>query len=236
MENRITPDNTFSPQKMNLQPETEVSQISSRALKNKRWIEIVKQAGTRYSDCRIENFQLDGDREIAQRQRAVLEPLARYTGDIPSVMQSGMGLLLYGPCGTGKDHLMIGAIHKAIDAGIDVLYVYGVQLLNEISSTIGENAKSDLRDIVRKYVQPEILAISDIRPPSGNLSGFHKDCLYQIATQRYKNRKPTWMTVNARNKEQVDTSLSPQVVSRFAHAALTLNCEWPDWRLKKWAT
>lgn len=214
-------------------PEAGASQISDRALKNKRWLEILKQVGDRHKDCRLTNYLLNSDPDYAQRQTEALGRLSAYCGDIPSLLKTGNGLIIYGPCGTGKDHLVVGAIYRAIDAGVDAMFVNGVRLARKISETIGADAKTDLVDVVKKYAAPDILAISDILLPSGNLSGYHKDALYQIINERYKNLKPTWLTANAHNKEQMDAALSPQVVSRLAHGALTINCEWPDWRLQK---
>lgn len=219
-------------------PESESSEsqkVSSsfKAHRNMVWDRFLRKIGTRYGGCRFGNYELSRDAQAAQRQILAIDALRAFCEQIHEKTAEGAGLMLLGTCGTGKDHLMVSAAYEAVSRGMEVVAIYGSTLYTDIGSTIGSEATQKIDDVVKRLAEPQILAISDLRPSSGNLNSYQKDSLYQIITERYKHMKPTWMTANATGKEQLEQCLTAPVVSRLAHGALTIKCEWPDWRLQK---
>ena len=75
------------------------------------------KVGRRYWDCRLDNFRLHGGEKETARQRAALNSLQLYADDLETNLRDGNGLVLFGPTGTGKDHLLAALIERLFTDG-----------------------------------------------------------------------------------------------------------------------
>lgn len=151
---------------------------------------------------------------------------------LPDRVRIGSGLVLFGPRGTGKDHLMVAAIYWAIlKHGYSVRWIDGRDLTQRLHAAVrfDESEKA----LVDKFVQPQILALSDPIPPRGDTSPYITEILQSIVDRRYRGMFPTWVTLNVANGEEAERRLSPPTVDRLRHDSLALYCGWQSYRERR---
>lgn len=187
------------------------------------WRELVESRGKRYEGCRIGNFGAKHD-----SQKKAVERLAEFASKMPSMIQEGRGVLLFGSKGTGKDHLAMGLAHAAVAASKRVHWINGADMRGDVrDSTKMEDLE---RDYVSKLLRPDVLWISDPLPVSGVLTDAQQDRLFRVLDARYSRLKPTWVTVNVSNREELELRLGPQNADRLRDGSLAVFCDWPSYR------
>lgn len=209
------------------------------------WKAFVKARGPRYEKCRLANYEVSCD-----AQRRVVDAVGDYCKNIESRIAEGQNVLLIGPAGTGKDHLQTALCHAAVGACKTLLWVNGTSLWLAIRSTFDGKAEryiprsfedsyfdGDLdgneADIVAKLAAVDVLAISDPVPPSGSLSDFQAATLFTVVDARYSAMRPTFVTMNAATRSEMESKIGVQTVDRLAHGALVLACNWESYRQAK---
>jgi DNA replication protein DnaC len=190
------------------------------------WRSLVAERGSRYEGCTLASYQC-----THPGQTEVRDALRKYAEQMPDRVAEGTGIVLYGPAGTGKDHLLAAMMQAAIRKyGMRVRWENGMDLFGEIRDRIDEE-KSEAQ-WVRSLAYPQILAISDPLPPFGALKEFQASMLFRVIDRRYSEGKPTWLTMNARDRSEAEARMGVQMIDRLAHGALVLFCNWPSWRKK----
>lgn len=194
------------------------------AERGRRWHELVTHVGRRYEGCRLATFEV-----TSEQQRSVLVSLADFAGNIGVEISAGRNVVLYGPRGTGKDHLLVALLRAAIADGWSVAWRDGQTLYSECRDLIGDEGSE--ANWFRRYTSPNVLAISDPTPPLGDLkSDWQLATLFRIVDRRYRDLKPTWVTLNAANAEEAQKRIAPNIIDRLTHDALVLRCNWPSYR------
>jgi len=186
--------------------------------------ELFRAAGARYEHATLENFQLTD-----KRQHAALAQLKAYRKRLGEHLTAGNGLLLYGPAGTGKDHLVVALARQAIlRHGCLVRYVSGPVLFRRLRQAIDEQA--DEWQVIARFVHAPLLVLSDPLPPAGQLTDYQAAMLYELIDRRNRQLRPTWATLNVSSAVEADQRLRPQIVDRLQDRALVVHCNWPSWR------
>ena len=67
-------------------------------------------------------------------------------------------------------------------------------------------------------------------PPKGDASQYNADVLMRIVDRRYRDCKPTWLTLNVLDGEEAERRLASPIVDRVRHGSLCLECNWPSYR------
>ena len=186
----------------------------------------IASVGERYDGVSLASFQIEHP-----GQQAVVDAVNDYRKNGRENIQAGRGIVLYGPSGTGKDHLLIALGIGAINAGFDVVATSGPKLASELRDLI--DTREPEEDFFRRYTKPHILLLSDPLPPGGTLTNFQAEGLYQIVDERYRRRKTTWVSLNVASGSEADQRLGSPIVDRLRDGALCLKCEWPSFR-KAW--
>ena len=190
------------------------------------WRKLTGPMGSRYADCTIPNFVIDETEPHAAAQRTVSEKLKEYADSIHKRVGDGQGLLLFGPSGTGKDHLLTGLSRVAVANDITIKWVNGSTLYRSMREGMGE----DEGELVDKYIYPAILYLSDPIPPVGSLTPFQASTLFAIIDGRYRDKKPTWASLNIANGQEAESRLGSAIADRLRDGAISFNCSWPSYR------
>lgn len=197
-----------------------------RSRRESEWASLVHERGQRYSNCTLSSYECRVDAQTQAR-----EALRRYAEKMPESVDSGVGIVLFGPAGTGKDHLLAAMMRAAIMTyGLRVRWENGMDLFGEVRDRIGED-KSEAQ-FVRSLAHPQILALSDPLPPFGAIKEFQAAMLFRVIDRRYSEGKPTWVTMNARNRQEAEERMGVQMIDRLSHGALVIFCNWPSYRQK----
>ncbi|XZE21807.1 ATP-binding protein [Pirellulaceae bacterium SH449] len=177
--------------------------------------------GIRYYDSTLDNYSCN-----TAEQKGVLDKLRQYADEADDNFQKGKNVVLFGPRGSGKDHLAVGLVRELFAiTGVRVLWYQGVDLLREF----------DLRDRGRSESRPHekeipLLYISDLLPPSGTLSERQQCNVFRMLDHRYSCMLPTIVTLNVADAKDAESRLGAQILDRLRDGALTLNTNWETYR------
>lgn len=185
--------------------------------------ELLRDRGGRYAECRLENF----DTPTLKHESAV-KRLRAYAESLTEHVAAGDNLTLFGPVGTGKDHLLAAMMGLAIIAGFRTAWRSGADLFGELRDRIDEQ-RSESR-WVSELATVDVLAISDPLPPFGALSEFQAAMLFRVIDARYSRGRSTWITINCKDGKEAESRLTPQIVDRLRHNAMSVQCDWPSYR------
>jgi hypothetical protein len=56
--------------------------------------------------------------------------------------------------------------------------------------------------------------------------------LFRILDGRYNHLRPTWVSVNVSNRNELDERMGVTLAERLVDGALTIFCNWPSYRKK----
>lgn len=189
--------------------------------------------GSRYFGCRLSNFlidQNDGDPSYAKRRLTAVKRLGAYQDQIDQNINQGSNLLILGPCGTGKDHLLAATMYGAIESGYGVEWSDGLGLQARFRRAFASTEPGATDMLLRSLVSPDVLAISDPVPPTSRSREWADNMLFQIIDSRYRHSRPTWITANIGSRAEADELLGAPVADRLRHNAVTIECFWPSFR------
>ncbi len=195
----------------------------SLAEKKVAWGILVVDIGERYKACRLDNFDVSTD-----SQGGVIASLRRFVADLDTNLKEGRGIVLYGPPGVGKDHLLVGMAHKVVTAGRTVKWINGMDLFAERRDSIRRDLPE--RDVLKEYERPDVLVISDPVPPWGELKEGQAEFLFRLIDWRYRRLKPIFVSANFSDGDDAKARIGSQVLDRLRHDSLCLHCNWPTYR------
>ncbi len=221
--NAKTPEQELEQRAESQRSELERKEKAERERRHENWLRIVGERGRRYAGCTLDNFRCDHP-----RQRESVESMREYASQLHERVTNGDGVVLFGPPGTGKDHLLMALVMVAIrDHGLSVMWRNGLDLFADFRRSINDDSEHDL---VRPLIGADILAISDPIPPFGAVTEYQAGSIARIIDSRYSHCRPTWITVNTANRDEANQRLGSQAIDRLSHGALVLHCDWPTYR------
>ena len=182
------------------------------------------ESGRYWSSYRMSNWVAD-----TGRKRAAKAMVKEWIDTADERVKSGEGLLLYGPVGTGKDHLCFAAVGSAIEKhAISVEWWNGQELFGRIRDMMSEDrAESTLmNDAARR----DVLVLSDALPPVGVLTAHQTTMLYRVVEARYSRGKPTCVLVNVRDDAEADERMGAATWDRLCDRAWKIHCNWASHR------
>lgn len=183
------------------------------------WDALELQCGERYRDSRFANYEIHCD-----MQRKVVEALKAHADRC-----SKNGVLLYGPSGTGKDHLLIALACEAIKRDVpSIEWVNGQDLFGEARDLMDTHESE--HDFICQYTRPSVLILSDPVPIDGELTKHQANILYRIIDRRYRACRATWVTMNVLDRDDAGKRIGVATVDRLRDDALSLFCNWPSYR------
>jgi len=161
-------------------------------------------------------------------QAATLAKAKALAARLPEAVAAGESLLIYGLVGVGKDHLAASLAHLAAGThGIGVEWWRGQELCNRLRDAVRNDG---LAALLRRLVEAPVLMVSDPYTPAGDMTEWCAAELHGVIDTRYCHRRPTWITMNAVNEEEVKGRLSLQTFDRLRHGGHIWPCFWPSHR------
>ena len=194
--------------------------------RQERWARLCRSLGSRYATCTLAAYECE-----CEAQRKVVERLRVFVSQFSQRCAAGEGLLFLGAAGTGKDHLAVACLrHAVLDCGLTAEHISGAQWYSRMRDRIGADAAEG--DQLKRLTSCGVLLISDPVPPRSELTQYQQQLLYAVVDERYRNLRPTWLTMNASGAD-VKRVLAEQIVSRLAHGAEVFVCDWPSYRTRR---
>lgn len=191
----------------------------------RRW-GVMTQARTRYVDCTLDNYNAETD-----AQKAALARIKRFAEKLEDHIANGVNVVLFGPCGTGKDHLLTGLLRIVVMEFAEHIPIYHFRGC-ELAARAKEDRGTPLSCTFGESPDKSILAISDPVLPGEAAKYYELQRLYELIDSQYQNRCPSWVTVNASSRDELDAMLTPPVADRLVDGAFTVFCDWPSHRRK----
>jgi len=189
-----------------------------------RFQKFLESRGKRYQDCSSKNYLITCD-----DQRAATIRLGEYCRD-PESITKGRNVVLFGPSGSGKDHLLVALAKRVFwMTGTVPCWFNGTDMAKRWRDSVREwdySASSfddDLRDA-------EVLYISDPLPPTGALTEYLQEKWFDLVDYRYRNQLPIWVSLNVADGDEAELRLGVPIVDRLRDGALCIHCNWPSHR------
>lgn len=198
---------------------------ANRALSERRllWDAIVSEAGTRFSNVNLRDFQL-----LTDEHRQAVSTMREYLGRFP---ECEANLILFGPVGAGKDHLMMAAVrYLTRKFGLVTAWFDGQAFFGAVRDAYSDNATET--PIVRSCCRADLLAMSDPLPASGNLTDHQQNVLGRILDGRNRFLRPTLTTMNVATRDEMYDRLGDRNADRLRENAVMVPCNWPSFRLR----
>jgi len=143
-------------------------------------------------------------------------------------------VLLLGPPGTGKSHLVQALGYQAIKNGFTVLYR---SIFDVVRDFLHDEALAGQEKVLLRYIKPDLLAIDDMGMKQ--LPKRSGEYLFEIIMRRYQLRS-TIMTSNRPledwGKLVGDVPAATAILDRFLHNADVITITGKSYRLKNRAT
>jgi len=181
--------------------------------------------GKRFIDRRFDNFITE------EYNTEALHVCYNYVASIKERLQDGKGLLLMGPVGTGKTHLVASMIHEAIEKHVVLaVFVTVPELLARIRASFekgNQETQGELFELVRSA---DLLVLDDIG--AEKTSEWVREQLYIIINSRYDDLKPVVITSNC-TAEELEERIGERATSRIIEMCDWVVVDGPDYRKKK---
>lgn len=190
----------------------------------KRWHKFT-ESRARYRDCSFDNFVV-----TTPEQQAALDRVRRFAENLEEHIASGVNVVFHGPVGTGKDHLLhalMRVVYMELAEKIDIHYHRGVDLSARAKQHRGMVTDRGWFDDAPPL---GILAISDPVLSGESAKFYELQRLFELIDFQYSNKWPTWITVNASSRDELNTMLTPAVADRLRDGAFAVHCNWASYR------
>lgn len=177
--------------------------------------------GSRYAKCSLESFKATTD-----LQRRVLAQVREYGSTLKERYAACEGLVLYGPVGTGKDHLAYTLATLVAKSGGYVRWQNGQAWFGLVRDAMDKHTSEE--SIIESFQRPDLLVLSDPLPPVGDLTQHQATMLYRAIDARYSHGKITITTVNVADDDEADKRMGAATWDRICDGAWKLFCNWPS--------
>jgi DNA replication protein DnaC len=110
-----------------------------------------------------------------------------------AVRAQGLGLLFWGPAGTGKTHLAVAVLAElAANNGARGRFCTFAALLDEIAHSYDKASLTSESGVLRSVLEADILVLDDLG--ARKMTDWAADTLFTIVNGRYMARRPTLVT------------------------------------------
>jgi DNA replication protein DnaC len=176
----------------------------------------------RYRHCDFENYETDNEIEnIPREQQAAWNRsltqakmlVQRFAAEFPA--GSEHGLLLMGPCGVGKTHLVVAAMKSIALRGHSGLFYDYRELLKAIQDSYNPENQVTEMSVLEPVLKAEVLVLDDVGSSKPSLWAL--ETVGHILNTRYNEKRVTLLTTNFLDSDaMVPSPVSPRVAGMRA--------------------
>lgn len=213
----------------------------------------------RYRHCDFGNFETDNEIEGAAREqltawnRSLTEAklvVQRFAQEFP--VGSEDGLLLMGPCGVGKTHLVVAALKELVLRGHSGLFYDYRELLKQIQDSYNAESQTTEMSVLEPVLNVEVFVLDDVG--SSKPSSWAIETVGHVLNTRYNKKRVTLLTTNyldpgsgsspevspasmrapgmreSRTEDTLSERLDKRIRSRLYEMCRTIEISSPDYR------
>ncbi len=146
------------------------------------------------------------------------------------------GLLLMGPCGTGKTHLAVGALLEIITQAKPgrLLFANFQDVIQQILASFDSDQAPSRTEILAPVLEADLLVLDELGSQKPTM--FVQDMLYYIINSRYNEQRTTIFTTNyldeprEAREESLETRIGKRLRSRMYEMAERVVLDSEDYR------
>lgn len=185
------------------------------------WRKCVGDEQSPYWGCSLDSFDAP-----TPAHQEVLAACREYCDDLPGRLDRSENVLLYGPCGTGKDHLALAIVRAQIRAlGHESSWVFCADWFGRIRDAM-DGEQTTERQLIDELSSTRWLILSDPLPPVGNLTPHQATMLFRVMDARAKQRCVTITTINVKDGGEAVARMGASTWDRMKHNAWVIACNW----------
>lgn len=189
---------------------------------------ILKRLATAAGERRAKESRFGSWETKSEYQAKVKEAVRRWADEWPARNDACEGLVLYGPCGAGKDHMAFAAARQVvIQHAVTAEWMNGRELAAKARQAITDEAGEAW---LNEYMRAKLLVVSDPLPVLGELTPYQADMLYRVYETRDGRGLVTITTLNVADDAEADRRLGAPTWDRVCHRAWKICCRWPTHR------
>jgi len=167
--------------------------------------------------------------------------LRDYVDHARDYWQAGLGLLLIGPVGNGKTHLVMGLAKYAVEHDLAIAVTNAAQFLDELRSSyaaVRAGQRTDVDRIVQRLTDVDLLVIDDLRVT--DWTPWCRTQFFTLINRCWENEVPLLITSNHALNDLADRAgqigLDEATLSRLTGSTVRITLSGPDYRLerKRW--